>query len=129
VSTVPQLPEPLLTYALYEPLVAAHSTSSLTPSLLQASVTALPAPHQWVLLRLLALLSSVVEEASANRMSAPNLGIVFGPGLLRAPPHRTAEQQMADAEHVSGVVTQLIVHAELLKPALAVIGDWPEARK
>jgi hypothetical protein len=57
-------------------------------------------------------------------MTASNLGIVFGPGLLRAPPQRSAEQQLAEIEHVSGVVALMIIHAEQLAPALA--GAWPE---
>ena len=65
-----------------------ESSESLAPEVvverLGAQVRSLPPPVVRTLAHLLRHLSRVVENAAENQMSASNLGIVFGPTLLRS---------------------------------------------
>ncbi|KIJ49481.1 hypothetical protein M422DRAFT_160632, partial [Sphaerobolus stellatus SS14] len=81
-----QLPNPLLTHALHEAFVGAavnrdpqskaHSLSTL--------IFQLPSEHFHTLRYLMLHLNRVQQRAAENRMNARNLGVVFGPTLMRS---------------------------------------------
>lgn len=82
-----ELPEPLLTFGLYEtllrtvdPFVQAQSqaTRDTVVPQLRAIMQTLPQVHRGVLSFLVAFLGRVAAEASVNLMHAANLAVVFG---------------------------------------------------
>lgn len=112
-----QLPEPLLSFELYEPLVAAAKADSL-PSSLLVLLRRLPPQHAYVLCRLLQLLERVAAEPR-SKMTAANLGVVFGPTLMfpaeGLDPAREASDITAYVKVASALVTQADAIIDCLK--------------
>lgn len=84
---------------------ASSSASSTTPTasearavLCQRLVSALPANNQMVLLCLFRFLHAVARHADRNKMPARNLGVVFGPVIVRAPLRSLASLQECEAQ-------------------------------
>ena len=121
-----QLPEPLLSFELYEPLVAAAKADSLASSLLPL-LRRLPPRHAYVLRRVLQLLARVAAEPR-NKMTAPNLGVVFGPTLMFAPEGLDPVRQMADVSAYVKVATALVTQADVVIDALAEVPTHTHAR-
>eukprot|EP00054_Salpingoeca_dolichothecata_P000893 m.17863 g.17863 ORF g.17863 m.17863 type:complete len:467 (+) comp11509_c0_seq2:1139-2539(+) len=78
-----ELQQPLLTFALYDEIMAVDDISkeARLPAVI-AIVEKLPERNRNVLLYLLRFLGEVIEHQEANRMTASNLAIVFGPNLV-----------------------------------------------
>jgi hypothetical protein len=121
-----QLPEPLLSFELYEPLVAAAKADSLASSLL-ALLRRLPPQHAHVLRLVLQLLARVAAEPR-NKMTAPNLGVVFGPTLMFAPEGLDPARQMADVSEYVRVATALVTQADVVIAALTEVPTHTHAR-
>ena len=121
-----QLPEPLLSFELYEPLVAAAKADSLASSLL-ALLRRLPPRHAYVLRHVLQLLARVAAEPR-NKMTAPNLGVVFGPTLMFAPEGLDPVRQMADVSAYVKVATALVTQADVVIAALTEVPTHAHAR-
>jgi len=87
-----ELPEPILTFKLYDKIViAGHSI----PALIRDDLADLPVAN-WATLRLLmGLFSNIAANSESNRMNARNLGLVLAPVLAWPPP--TQEEQGAAA--------------------------------
>eukprot|EP00123_Amoebidium_parasiticum_P017763 comp23981_c0_seq1/m.42558 comp23981_c0_seq1/g.42558 ORF comp23981_c0_seq1/g.42558 comp23981_c0_seq1/m.42558 type:complete len:396 (-) comp23981_c0_seq1:347-1534(-) len=84
------LPEPLLTYALYDRIIAyAELPDDKERQLeeLKAIVQALPRENQHVLQFVLTTMARVAEHSEHNLMTPPNLVIVFAPNLLWSNTH------------------------------------------
>ncbi|CAO1614360.1 unnamed protein product [Sympodiomycopsis kandeliae] len=85
-----ELPEPLLTYDLHERFIEASQKPEyrLDPGAREAKmkelISALPASHRETLRMLCAHLGRIANRAEENRMTARNLGVVFGPTLMRS---------------------------------------------
>ncbi|KAF8070211.1 signal transducer [Lyophyllum atratum] len=80
------LPVPLLTYDLHEEFMAAvHLKDQATRhnSLLEL-VNKLPDEHYYTLRLLMLHLNRVRDRSEINKMNARNLGVVFGPTLMRS---------------------------------------------
>jgi hypothetical protein len=110
-----QLPEPLLSYELYEPLVAAAKADSLPDSLLPL-LRRLPPQHVHVLQRVLHLLARVAAEPR-NKMTATNLGVVFGPTLLypaEALRQSDPMREMVDLPAYVKVASALVMQADAI---------------
>jgi Rho GTPase-activating protein 1 len=108
-----QLPEPLLSYELYEPLVAAAKADAL-PTVLVKLLRRLPPQHIHVLRRMLQLLACVAAEPR-NKMTATSLGVVFGPTLMfpseavrKSDPTREMVDLQAYVKVASALVTQAL---------------------
>ncbi|KAJ6586840.1 hypothetical protein DFH09DRAFT_1307948 [Mycena vulgaris] len=80
------LPVPLLTFDLHDPFMSAvqiREPATKNKSLLDL-VNKLPAEHYYTLRRLMLHLHRVHERCEKNLMTARNLGVVFGPTLMRS---------------------------------------------
>ncbi|TXT05943.1 hypothetical protein VHUM_03704 [Vanrija humicola] len=86
-----QLPDPLLTHSLHESFVAAANIRDPNnkSSALRALLKELPQAHYATLKFLMLHLHRVAAQSQVNLMTSQNLGVVFGPTLLRsADPNR-----------------------------------------
>lgn len=72
------LPEPLMTYALFDRWVAAKDS----PAALRDVVAALPAANRVVLSAVVGLLAGLADAQEQTKMSASNLAIVVAPNVL-----------------------------------------------
>lgn len=81
-----QLPVPLLTYDLHGEFISAVSLKDpgLKTQYLQELVKRLPSEHYHTLRLLVLHLHRVLEHSDKNLMNARNLGVVFGPTLMRS---------------------------------------------
>ncbi|KAG1777777.1 RhoGAP-domain-containing protein, partial [Suillus placidus] len=81
-----QLPVPLLTYDLHGEFISAASLKDpgLKTQYLQELVNRLPSEHYHTLRLLVLHLYRVLEHSDKNLMNARNLGVVFGPTLMRS---------------------------------------------
>ena len=111
------LPEPLLTFELYAPIIAAvraaqqqqQQTGGVLDSL-RALLAQLPAAHRATLDALLDFLHRVSAASGVNLMTANNLAICFSPNILR-PRIETLESVARDTPLAIQAVTQLIQHS------------------
>ena len=87
-----ELPDPLLTEALYDQLLTAVLVSSESASLLKV-LKMLPATNRAVLVKLCTMMRLIATHEATTRMSAMNLAIVFGPILLRTPTHKGLDKR------------------------------------
>lgn len=87
-----ELPEPLLTYELYQGFIdsAKIENDRLRHIRLHEQVNELPDANYATLKFLMGHLDKVRSEESSNQMSVSNLAIVFGPTLL-SPPSNTGD--------------------------------------
>ncbi|CAE6443437.1 unnamed protein product [Rhizoctonia solani] len=81
-----QLPVPLLTFALHEPFVEAAGIrdAAAKHEALVSLVRQLPPEHYHTLRSLMLHLSRVKDCSDENLMNARNIGVVFGPTLMRS---------------------------------------------
>lgn len=81
------LPVPLLTFELHDRFMSAVEIRdiSLKAKTLTELVNKLPSEHYQTLKTLMLHLHNVYERRDINLMSAQNLGVVFGPTLMRSP--------------------------------------------
>merc|ERR1719460_191004 len=80
------LPEPIMTFSLHSRFIEAAKCDSYSRRLSQIHrlVQQLPSPNQRMLEILLSHLANVVDKSDKNLMTVSNLGVCFGPTLLRA---------------------------------------------
>ena len=129
-----ELPEPLLTYELYQPLIdlfrqmqlhpsapASASASAASPQqALQQSahqplldlLERLPSLHRRTLQALLRFLAQVSAACSVNLMTTNNLAICFSPNILR-PRVETLQSVARDTPIAIAVIRALIEHTQL----------------
>ncbi|XP_068560775.1 rho GTPase-activating protein 1 [Cebidichthys violaceus] len=78
-----ELPEPLLTYQLYNDIVNFTSVSSDSQvALMKTLVESLPEENAAALRYLVTFLAQVSANSEVNKMTNSNLAVVFGPNLL-----------------------------------------------
>jgi hypothetical protein len=96
-----ELPEPLLTYELYQPLLTMVLDESLAPDNevvlngLRAILRQLPPLNRVILQHLLKLAQAIVQHHEINRMGVENLAIVLGPNLLWPPANKDIASSLA----------------------------------
>ncbi|KAL6305221.1 hypothetical protein BKA93DRAFT_237913 [Sparassis latifolia] len=80
------LPDPLLTYALHDEFIAASNIKdpSVKSEALAKLVHKLPKEHYHTTRALMLHLHRISERSDQNLMHARNLGVVFGPTLMRS---------------------------------------------
>ncbi|XP_065576671.1 rho GTPase-activating protein 45-like [Artemia franciscana] len=112
-----QLPEPLLTSKLYPEFVRLAKDCSTTDNLaaileeLRELCRRLPKHHLPTLSYLMRHLKRVAEHSEGNKMPPSNLGIVFGPTLLRTAESATLNC-LIDTVQQSRVIELLITHCD-----------------
>ncbi|XP_060767045.1 rho GTPase-activating protein 1 [Neoarius graeffei] len=78
-----ELPEPLLTYKLYNDVVNFHSLDSASQAVaVRNMLMSLPEENYVSLCFLVQFLAQVSAESEVNKMTNTNLAVVFGPNLL-----------------------------------------------
>ena len=109
-----ELPEPLLTFDLYAPIIAAvrSATQQQQPpsallDALDALLCQLPAAHRHTISALLDFLRSVSDCSAVNFMTASNLAICFSPNVLR-PRIETLESVAKDTPLAIAAIAALI---------------------
>ncbi|KAJ1878625.1 hypothetical protein H4R99_005558 [Coemansia sp. RSA 1722] len=107
-----ELPEPLMTYNLYEGFINAASIDDYDERLwaIKDLVHALPTANYTVLKRLVEHLERVTDYEEINHMYGTNLALVFGPSLLRPPPGSSSfALAMSNLGHAQSVIKNLIL--------------------
>eukprot|EP01104_Vermistella_antarctica_P011350 TRINITY_DN3158_c0_g1_i2.p1 TRINITY_DN3158_c0_g1~~TRINITY_DN3158_c0_g1_i2.p1 ORF type:complete len:589 (+),score=112.43 TRINITY_DN3158_c0_g1_i2:277-2043(+) len=112
-----ELPEPLLTFELYDDFVILGDLPVAgRRAALKQLLSQLPPAHIEVLKLLVFFLANVAAHASVNLMGVENLATVFGPNLLR-PRQDSAESLIHHTASISKVMHQIIQEADDLLPA------------
>ncbi|XP_033004650.1 rho GTPase-activating protein 1 isoform X1 [Lacerta agilis] len=80
-----ELPEPLLTYGLYNDVVSFYSVEEeKRVDIVRKTLQSLPEENYQVLCSLMSFLVQVSANSDINKMTNTNLAVVFGPNLLWA---------------------------------------------
>ncbi|XP_018431954.1 PREDICTED: beta-chimaerin isoform X2 [Nanorana parkeri] len=109
------LPIPVITYDAYSKFIEAAKISNPDERLeaVHESLMLLPPAHFETLRYLMIHLKNVTQNEKDNLMGAENLGIVFGPTLMR-PPEENALISLNDMRHQKQVVQLLIQNEDVL---------------
>ncbi|XP_071536568.1 rho GTPase-activating protein 45-like isoform X5 [Panulirus ornatus] len=114
-----QLPEPLLTFRLYPEFIrmakecptGGGGECKRTTEELRELVRRLPRHHLSCLAVLMHHLNRVTAQATLNNMPSSNLGIVFGPTLLRTSEGSASLSSLVDTVHQTRAIELLIMFA------------------
>lgn len=111
-SYLRELPEPLLTYRLYENFIAAsrQPTEQMRLNALWETIHFLPKANFQNLRYIIKFLSALTQNQSTNKMTPSNLAIVIAPNLLWAADESTFDMNITTV--VNCVVELLIKHAD-----------------
>ncbi|EFP75423.2 uncharacterized protein PGTG_00754 [Puccinia graminis f. sp. tritici CRL 75-36-700-3] len=108
-----QLPNPLFTFELHEAFVtvATMAQENIRLEALERVIYQLPAVHFETLKVLMNHLSKIEKQSEHNKMTSQNLGVIFGPTLLRSSnPHR----QFSDMPFTAKIVELTVLNRPLL---------------
>ncbi|XP_057604341.1 rho GTPase-activating protein 17 isoform X6 [Hippopotamus amphibius kiboko] len=118
-SYLRELPEPLMTFTLYEEWTQVASVQDQDKKLqdLWRTCQKLP-PQNFVNFRyLIKFLAKLAQTSDINKMTPSNIAIVLGPNLLWAKNEGTlAEMAAATSVHVVAVIEPIIQHANWFFP-------------
>ncbi|MED6244382.1 hypothetical protein ATANTOWER_007752 [Ataeniobius toweri] len=118
-SYLRELPEPLMTYQLYDEWIQASSVSDPDKRLQALWVVCdqLPKNNKNNLRYLVKFLSKLAQDSEANKMTPSNISIVLGPNLLWAKTEGSlAEMAAATSVHVVAIIEPIIQHADWFFP-------------
>ncbi|XP_028975764.2 rho GTPase-activating protein 17a isoform X1 [Esox lucius] len=118
-SYLRELPEPLMTFQLYDEWIQASNVSDPDKRLQALWVVCdqLPKNHKANLRYLVKFLSRLAQDSEVNKMTPSNIAIVLGPNLLWAPTEGTlAEMAAATSVHVVTIIEPIIQHADWFFP-------------
>lgn len=118
-----QLPEPLLTFKLYQDFVnlakefpaksgESEDVDAAVVQVLCGLVEKLPVKHRCTLATLMHHLKRVADYSEENNMPPSNLGIVFGPTLLRTSEGSASLSSLVDTVHQTRAIELLITYAK-----------------
>lgn len=105
-----EMPEPLITYELYENFVNVSDVKEPGERIrcLRVMVDLLPKINRSLLDRLMYHLARVAHQESVNRMTASNLSVIFAPCILRRSQSVHAQEQLMDVQRQAVCVQTLI---------------------
>jgi hypothetical protein len=110
-----ELPEPLLTFDLYDCFIAADSVP--IPEGRRESIKRvlkmLPQLNLRLLMHLVIFLRAVQQQSAVNKMNAANLAMVFAPNLLR-PRSNDLSVIVSDSPHAVHILETLIMDFDYL---------------
>ncbi|KAG8554083.1 hypothetical protein GDO81_003653 [Engystomops pustulosus] len=114
------LSEPVMTYKLHRELVSAAKSENLDYRLgaIHCLVYRLPDNHREMLELIVRHLSRVCEHSKENLMSPSNMGVIFGPTLMRAQEDTVAAMMNIKFQNI--VVELLIEHCNKVCNAFTV---------
>ncbi|KAM3863882.1 rho GTPase-activating protein 17b [Diretmus argenteus] len=118
-SYLRELPEPLMTFGLYDEWTQASNVSDPDKRLQALWVTcdSLPKTHKANLRYLVKFLAKLAQDSDVNKMSPSNIAIVLGPNLLWPKTEGTlAEMAAATSVHVVAIIEPIIQHADWFFP-------------
>ncbi|XP_037320544.2 rho GTPase-activating protein 17a isoform X2 [Pungitius pungitius] len=118
-SYLRELPEPLMTYQLYDDWLQASSVSDPDKRLqaLWVVCDSLPKSNKANLRYLVKFLAKLAQDSEVNKMTPSNLAIVLGPNLMWAKTEGSlAEMAAATSVHVVAIVEPIIQHADWFFP-------------
>ncbi|XP_024659301.2 rho GTPase-activating protein 17a isoform X7 [Maylandia zebra] len=118
-SYLRELPEPLMTFQLYDEWIQASSVSDPDKRLQALWVVCdkLPKNNKNNLRYLVKFLAKLAQESEQNKMTPSNISIVLGPNLLWAKTEGSlAEMAAATSVHVVAIVEPIIQHADWFFP-------------
>lgn len=117
-----ELPEPLLSYALYQPMLAAARLTDQSARLqaMWQLIQQLPSVHLLNLRFLVKFLASLTKHSEQNKMSAQNIAIAIAPSLMWAPPEGESTLppglDMCAANQYGIIVDALVNYADWFFP-------------
>ncbi|KAM4715829.1 rho GTPase-activating protein 17a isoform 4-T5 [Anableps anableps] len=118
-SYLRELPEPLMTFQLYDEWIQASSVSDPDKRLqaLWLVCDKLPKNNKNNLRYLVKFLAKLAQDSEANKMTPSNISIVLGPNLLWAKTEGSlAEMAAATSVHVVAIIEPIIQHADWFFP-------------
>ncbi|RMC17505.1 hypothetical protein DUI87_05167 [Hirundo rustica rustica] len=118
-SYLRELPEPLMTYSLYEEWTQAANIQDQDKKLqeLWRICNRLPEPYRVNFRYLIKFLAKLAQNSDVNKMTPSNIAIVLGPNLLWAKNEGSlAEMAAATSVHVVAVIEPIIQHADWFFP-------------
>uniref|UniRef100_A0A3Q3WCQ2 Rho GTPase-activating protein 17 n=1 Tax=Mola mola TaxID=94237 RepID=A0A3Q3WCQ2_MOLML len=118
-SYLRELPEPLMTFGLYDEWTQASNVPDPDKRLQALWVTcdSMPKTHKANLRYLVKFLAKLAQDSDANKMTPSNIAIVLGPNLLWAKTEGTlAEMAAATSVHVVAIIEPIIQHADWFFP-------------
>ncbi|XP_022245571.1 rho GTPase-activating protein 45-like isoform X2 [Limulus polyphemus] len=131
-----QLPEPLLTFKLYEDFIDLSKDYSAQKEVsnkeviekLKKLVNQLPSAHYVTLAFLIHHLKRISENVDENNMPPSNLGIVFGPNLLKTSEGNASLNSLLDTVYQARAIELLITYVDEIfgPPEVAFPSILPE---
>ncbi|KAK7134574.1 hypothetical protein R3I93_017865 [Phoxinus phoxinus] len=118
-SYLRELPEPLMTYHMYDEWIQASNVPDPDKRLQALWVTCdqLPKNNKANLRYLIKFLAKLAQESDVNKMTPSNIAIVLGPNLLWAKTEGSlAEMAAATSVHVVTIIEPIIQHADWFFP-------------
>ncbi|GAA6091014.1 rho GTPase-activating protein 17b isoform X1 [Tachysurus ichikawai] len=118
-SYLRELPEPLMTFQMYDEWIQASNVADPDKRLQALWVTcdSLPKANKANLKYLVKFLAKLAQESDVNKMTPSNIAIVLGPNLLWAKTEGTlAEMAAATSVHVVAIIEPIIQHADWFFP-------------
>ncbi|XP_007557428.1 rho GTPase-activating protein 17b isoform X3 [Poecilia latipinna] len=118
-SYLRELPEPLMTFSMYDEWIQASNISDPDKRLQALWVICdnLPKAHKANFKYLVKFLAKLAQESEVNKMTPSNIAIVLGPNLLWAKTEGTlAEMAAATSVHVGAIIEPIIQHADWFFP-------------
>ncbi|XP_048847834.1 rho GTPase-activating protein 17b isoform X3 [Brienomyrus brachyistius] len=118
-SYLRELPEPLMTFELYEDWIQASNMSDPDKRLQALWVTcdSLPKHNKANFRYLVKFLARLAQDSEVNKMTPSNIAIVLGPNLLWAKTEGSlAEMAAATSVHVMTIIEPIIQHADWFFP-------------
>ncbi|XP_069826474.1 rho GTPase-activating protein 9 isoform X2 [Dendropsophus ebraccatus] len=116
-----ELPEPIIPFSFFDEFIAAVQIPDVDEKvqILQELVRNLPEPNHDTLNYIICHLNRVREHCEMNRMTTQNIGIVFGPTLMR-PEKEQFSNIAANMVYQNQVVENFLTHYE------EIFRDCPE---
>ncbi|XP_030592200.1 rho GTPase-activating protein 17b isoform X1 [Archocentrus centrarchus] len=118
-SYLRELPEPLMTFSLYDEWIQASNVTDPDKRLQALWVTCdhLPKAHKANFRYLVKFLAKLAQDSDVNKMTPSNIAIVLGPNLLWSKTEGTlAEMAAATSVHVVAIIEPIIQHADWFFP-------------
>ncbi|XP_072415256.1 rho GTPase-activating protein 17a isoform X6 [Chiloscyllium punctatum] len=118
-SYLRELPEPLMTYQLYDEWVQAASVPDMDKKLqaLWLTCSKMPKSNNSNFRYLIKFLSKLAQHSDVNKMTPSNIAIVLGPNLLWAKNEGAlADMAAATSVHVVTIIEPIIQHADWFFP-------------